>query len=71
MANLYEDFENRFTNKRFASDWSEVDVKQENKEDFHKDLATLQAELQYLEDKMEGISLTQLRLSNLAKLYDN
>lgn len=70
MANLYENFENRFTNKWFASDWSDVETKLKNKQDLHKDLNTLQNELLELEEKMEGISQKQLRLANLAKLYN-
>jgi len=71
MSSLYDEFEKRFTNSHFSAGWIELEVKPQSKEVFHKDLDTLQAELIAIEEKIEDISQKQLRLSNLAKMYNN
>lgn len=71
MSGLYEEFEKRFTGGTFSAGWVEVEVKAPKNDIARKDLATLEAELQNINNVMEEISLKQLRLSNLAKLYDN
>lgn len=70
MTNLYDDFEKRFTNEFFSSGWSEIEVKPQKAQNFHKDLAVLETELSELNEKMDIIAQKQLMLSNLAKLYN-
>lgn len=67
MSSMYDDFENRFTKSWFSSGWVEIEPKPEIQ--VRKDLATLQEELQMIEDTISSLSLKQLRLANLAKLY--
>lgn len=76
MSGLYEDFEKRFTNAWFAAGWVEVDTKPkeaaaQTTNEFHKDLSTLQKELDDIKAQIENISQKQLRLANLAKFYSN
>ena len=71
MSNMYDDFEKRFTGNTFSAGWVEVSTLVENKQIIHKDLATLEAELDMINSTMEEISLKKLRLENLAKLYNN
>lgn len=69
MAGFYNEFEKRFTNNWFSANWSEVEVKSSANQSSKKDLQTLQEELKQIEENIETISQKQLRLSNLAKLY--
>ena len=71
MSNLYDDFEQRFTGNWFSADWVEVKTMDEKKQVFHKDLTTLESELDMINETIENISQKQLRLANLAKLYNN
>lgn len=73
MANLYDEFKNKFTNSWFSANWTEVETKQEFNEEVvvRKDLATLETELENLKNRMEDITQKQLILANLAKLYSN
>lgn len=71
MSNLYDDFEKRFTDKWFSSGWAEVETKQQTSQRVRKDLATLQAELDEIQECIENVAQKQLRLANLAKLYEN
>lgn len=75
MSNLFNEFENRFTNEWFSCGWSEEVVAkpaQEKKvEVSRKDLTVLQSELEQIQQHIENIAQKQLRLSNLAKLYEN
>lgn len=77
MSNLYDDFEKRFTNAFFSANWADIEV-QPGKAQIatetkiqHKDTLALQEELQEIQEHIENISQKQLRLSNLAKLYEN
>lgn len=73
MAGLYEEFEQRFADKVFSAGWVEVQMPtQEQKQEVvvRKDLSVLEAELAQINEAMENISFNQLRLSNLAKLYE-
>lgn len=71
MSNLYDDFEKKYADRFFSAGWVEVEVKQPQKtEIFHKDIATLEAELSAINEQIENISLKQLRLSNLSKMYN-
>lgn len=71
MSELFNDFEKRHTQSWFASGWVEVDVKPQVARPARKNLAELESELQKLSDDIENITQRQLRLSNLAKLYDS
>lgn len=71
MPNLYDDFEKRHSYNWFSSCWIEVEAKPKEVVVNRKDLTTLQAELQQIEDNIETITQKQLRLANLAKLYEN
>lgn len=71
MSNLYNDFEQRFTGNWFSADWVEVKTIAENKQIFHKDLSTLESELDMINETIETISQKQLRLANLAKFYSD
>jgi len=69
---LYDEFEKRYTNKFFSSNW--IEITPENKEKVNavvmkKDLATLECELETLKENIENIELKKLRLSNLIKMY--
>lgn len=71
MSGLYDDFEKRHTDSWFPAGWVEVEVKKpEVQQVLRKDLATLQSELEQIEESIKTISQKQLRLSNLAKLYE-
>lgn len=70
MSGLYEDFEKRFNNGTFSAGWVEIELKSPKSELLRKDLTTLEAELENINNTMEEISLNQLRLSNLSKLYN-
>lgn len=71
MSNLYDDFEKKYTDRFFSAGWVEVEVKEAQKtEIFHKDIETLEAELSAINEQIENISLKQLRLSNLSKMYN-
>lgn len=77
MSNLYDDFEKRFTNAFFSANWADIEIQPskahvatETKAS-HKDALTLQEELNEIQEHIENISQKQLRLSNLAKLYEN
>lgn len=70
MSELNE-FERRHTDSWFAAGWVEVEVKPQKAQIAKKDLAVLETELQKLNDEIENISMKQLRLSNLAKLYNS
>ena len=70
MSDFYDNFEKRFTNAWFSAGWSEVEIKKaEPVKSSHKDLETLEQELEGLKQDYENICEKQLRLSNLAKLY--
>ncbi len=69
MSDLYEDFEKRYTNAWFSVGWAEAEKKPVVKSVSHKDLYTLEGELEQLKENIELITQKQLRLSNLAKLY--
>lgn len=72
MSNLYNDFEKRFTGNSFSAGWVEIEVKQPEKEVVtRKDLNILQDELQKIQENIENIAQKQMRLANLAKLYEN
>ncbi len=70
MSNMYDDFENRFTGKWFSAGWVEVLPKEVEKEITRKDLVTLESELAEINETMDLISQKQLRLANLAKMYN-
>jgi len=70
MSNLYSDFEKRFTGNSFSASWIEVDVKTQEVQVAHKDLNTLQDELQKIQENIETIAQKQLRLANLAQMYE-
>lgn len=76
MSNLYDDFENRFTNAWFSTGWVEVDTEPkevlvQSRNYLRKDLSTLQEELNGIQEHIENISQAQLRLANLAAFYFN
>lgn len=71
MSNLYNDFEKRFTGNSFSANWVEVEVKPQAAMIARKDLNTLQDELQKIQENIETIAQKQLRLANLAKMYEN
>lgn len=65
------DFQYKFKNAWFSSGWIEVEAQpQTANQILHKDLATLQAELEEINQTIESIAQKQLRLANLAKLYN-
>lgn len=70
MSNLYNDFEKRFDNAWFSAGWVEVEAKPKETNFARKDLGTLQAELEQIQEHIDTVAQKQLRLSNLAKLYD-
>ena len=71
MSNLYNEFEGRFTAEWFSCGWSE-DVKPKEIEPhiLRKDLNALQFELNEIQEHIEAVAQKQLRLANLAKLYE-
>lgn len=71
MSELFSEFEKRHTDSWFAAGWIEVDVKPQQAVSARKNLAELEAELQKIGENIENISQKQLRLSNLAKLYNS
>lgn len=71
MSELFNDFEKRHTDSWFAAGWVEVEVKPQKAQIAKKDLATLETELQKISEDIENISMKQLRLSNLAKMYNS
>ena len=71
MSDLYNDFEKRFSGAWFSAGWVEVEPKPVENVDNKKNVAKLQAELEQIEERMQNISLNKLRLSNLAKMYEN
>lgn len=71
MSNLYDDFEKRHIDSWFSAGWVEVEAKKPEAQAFKKDLSTLQAELEQIEENIKTISQKQLRLANLAKLYQD
>lgn len=70
MSNLYDDFEKRHINSWFSFSWIEVETKSQEVKVTRKDLTTLQAELEQIEENIETVKQKQLRLANLAKLYE-
>ncbi len=63
-----------FFNGCFPGNWTEAEVKQEDKEEKRqvqqrKDLATLLAELEEIKNGFERIQEKQIRLQNLMKFY--
>jgi hypothetical protein len=70
MANLYDDFEKRHAFNWFSANWADAEVKKPTAQVFRKNLTTLQSELEEIQEHIEMVSQKQLRLSNLAKLYD-
>lgn len=70
MSNLYDDFEKRFSNAFFSIGWSDVETKPQKVHSSRKDLETLQTELEQIQEHIETVAQKQLRLSNLAKLYE-
>lgn len=71
MSDLYNNFENRFKDAWFSSGWMEIETPPQKYQTFHKDLGTLQAELEELKNNMVNIIEKQLRLKNLAKFYQS
>lgn len=72
MSSLYDDFEKRFTNAWFSAGWNdEVKVKPKQQVAVRKDAKTLETELNTIKEAIENIELKQLRLANLAKLYNS
>lgn len=77
MSNLYDDFEKRFTNAWFSANWADIETQPSKAQvateikPSHKDALTLQEELNEIQEHIENISQKQLRLANLAKLYEN
>lgn len=71
MSNLYDDFEKRHAFNWFSANWADAEVKKPSNQVFRKDLTTLQAELDEIQEHIESVSQKQLRLANLAKLYEN
>lgn len=70
MSNLYNDFEKRFTGNSFSANWVEFEVKpQQTAQTVRKDVITLQAELEELNNAIERIAQKQLRLEHLAEFY--
>jgi len=70
MSNLYDDFEKRHVGSWFAAGWVDVEVKKPFNQVFRKDLTTLQTELEEIQEHIEAVSQKQLRLANLANLYN-
>lgn len=70
MSNLYDDFEKRFNNAFFSTSWVEVEAKPQEVHVSRKDLPTLQSELNQIQEHIETVAQKQLRLANLAKLYE-
>lgn len=70
MSDFYDNFEKRFTNSWFSAGWVEVEAISNLPKTSRKDLAVLQAELQKIQDDIEKIAQTKLRLANLAKFYE-
>jgi len=77
MSKFYDDFEKRFDNAWFSAGWADVEVRPKvasaasiAQETAHKDLETLQCELEALGESIKNIASKQLRLSNLAKFYN-
>lgn len=72
MSSLYNDFEKRFTNAWFSASWNDgVEVKPKQQVAARKDAKTLEIELNAIKEEIENIESKQLRLANLAKLYNN
>ena len=71
MSNLYDDFEKRHTDSWFSLGWVDVEAKKPAVQVLRKDLTTLQAELDEIQEHIETVAQKQLRLANLAKLYGN
>lgn len=65
MSNLYDDFEKRFTDKWFSSGWAEVETKQQTSQRVRKDLATLQAELDEIQECIENVAQKTIEISQL------
>lgn len=70
MSGFYENFEKRFDNKWFSIAWIEVDTQKQSEEPARKNLDILLSELEQIEEHIELVMQKQLRLSNLAKLYE-
>lgn len=69
----YEEFEKRYTDNWFSAGW--IEVTPTKKEEIksvviHKDLTTLESELDAIQASIENIESKQLRLANLAKMYE-
>lgn len=71
MSKYYDDFEKRFTNAWFSTSWSEIEMKKQEFEPQHKDLPSLEGELEELRSEMDSIIQKQFRLANLAKVIQN
>ena len=72
MSNLYDNFEKRFTNNWFAMGWTDSEVEETAAARIaRKDAATLEAELAQINETIENVAQKQLRLANLAQLYNN
>lgn len=74
MSNLMNEFENRFTNEFFSCGWSDVEAKPieaPTVEVSRKDLLTLQAELDSIQEHIEAVAQKKLLLANMAKLYES
>jgi len=69
MSDLEKEFEERFKNEWFSNDWSEIAFSQKREVPLRKDLATLQNELEQIEETIEAITQKELRLRNLSMLY--
>lgn len=70
MSDSYKEFENRFSTNWFSASWVEVEQKPKERKVLKKDLATLEVELEKINQEIDTISQKQLRLSNLAKFYE-
>lgn len=74
MANLYDDFEKRFTSSFFSADWVEMvsttsGEPAKNMNICRKSLQELEGELELLKSDVDNISFKLLKLENLAEFY--
>lgn len=75
MANLYDEFEKRFTGLWFSAGWQDVEptgiAQKKGETNTRKSVELLQKELDDLQENMERICAKGLMLENLAKFYND
>lgn len=75
MSGFTDDFEKRFTSSWFSAGWVELQPVSSSTAEVnisaacHKNLQSLQEELEALKSDVENISFKQMQLANLAKFY--